>query len=966
MRTRRAVRLILSLALLSVGLTVPAVPAEAAIRVPTGFADTVAIEGLTQPTAVAFAADGRVFVAEKSGLIKVYGSLADATPTVVADLRTETHNFWDRGLLGLALDPAFPTRPYLYALYTYDALPGGTEPGWGAPGASSDGCPNPPGATTDGCVVQARLVKLTVDGDHVVGPEQVLVTGWCQQFPSHSIGTVMFGPDRALYASAGEGASFDYADWGQQSNACADPPGPVGTGLAPPTTEGGALRAQSIRRPTGEPVLLSGSIIRVDPDTGAGVPGNPFYSSTDPNARRIIAYGLRNPFRFGVRPGTRQLWVGDVGWSTWEEINRVPDMTDGTAENFGWPCYEGAARQPSYNAADIDLCESLYGGAGQTAPYFTYRHDSVVSRGDNCSTGSSSITGIAFEDGSSYPANYQGTLFFADSSRGCVWVMRRGANGDPDPRQIARFVGGADQPVQLTVGPGGDLFWVELGTGTVHRVIYTGANHLPTATISADSYAGPTPLTVHFDGSGSSDLDGDALTYAWDLDGDGRFDDATTATPAFTYATAGQVTVRLRVTDPAGGTDTQSLMLDPGPPNTPPVPVIDTPTGTAQWTVGDPIGFSGHATDVEDGGLAPDRLSWSMVLYHCPSNCHTHPVQDFPGVASGSMPAPDHEYPSYLLLTLTATDSAGASASTSIRLDPRTVNITVASNPPGLQLAVFSGTVTTPATRTVIVGSTNGLGAPSPQPLNGTNYEFVSWSDGGTAAHNVHAPATPVTYTATYRVVPRGLVAAYAFNSGSGSSLPDTSGHGHTGTLSGGTAWTTAGHSSGALSFDGSTGMVTVPDTADLQLSGALTIEAWVRPSTVTGRRTIAFKDRTNGFSYALYAGSNNTHPQGYAFITGAERAVTGPGALPVNSWTHLAFSYDGSTLRLFRNGEQVGAHAASGAVPAGTGPLRIGANPLWTEAFAGRIDDLRIYNRALSAAEITADRNRPVSTGSP
>jgi glucose/arabinose dehydrogenase len=96
----------------------------------------------------------------------------------------------------------------------------------------------------------------------------------------------------------------------------------VGTALSPPRAEGGALRSQSVRRADG-PATLNGAVLRIAPATGAGVPGNPFYSSSDPNARRIVAYGLRNPFRFTQRPGTNELWIGDVGWNTWEEINRV-------------------------------------------------------------------------------------------------------------------------------------------------------------------------------------------------------------------------------------------------------------------------------------------------------------------------------------------------------------------------------------------------------------------------------------------------------------------------------------------------------------------------------------------------------------------------------------------------------------------------------------------------------------------
>jgi len=203
---------------------------------------------------VQFAADGRIFVAEKSGLIKVFHGLSDPSPTVFADLRTQVHNFWDRGLLGITLDPQFSTgRPYVYVLYTHDAALGGTAPRWGTADASSDGCPNPPGATAAGCVVSGHLSKLTANGDVMAGPEQVLVDGWCQQFPSHSVGTVAFGADGKLYASAGDGASFNYEDHGQTGNPCGDPAG-----------EGGALRAQSLRNGS-QPTVLSGSVIRVDP-----------------------------------------------------------------------------------------------------------------------------------------------------------------------------------------------------------------------------------------------------------------------------------------------------------------------------------------------------------------------------------------------------------------------------------------------------------------------------------------------------------------------------------------------------------------------------------------------------------------------------------------------------------------------------------------------------------------------------
>src|SRR3954454_13513948 len=138
--------------------------APAVAAVPPGFTEVTAWSGLVNPTAIRFAPDGRVFVAEKRGKIQMYDSVADTTPTQIADLRTEVYNFWDRGLLGLAIDPGFPAKPYLYAVYTFDGSVTGTAPTWGTANTDSDPCPDPPGATSDGCVASAKLVRLQLTG----------------------------------------------------------------------------------------------------------------------------------------------------------------------------------------------------------------------------------------------------------------------------------------------------------------------------------------------------------------------------------------------------------------------------------------------------------------------------------------------------------------------------------------------------------------------------------------------------------------------------------------------------------------------------------------------------------------------------------------------------------------------------------------------------------------------------------
>ena len=721
---------------------------------PSGFQETTVFTGLTNPTAVEFARDGRVFVAEKRGVVKVFDNLSDTTPTVFADLRTNVYNFWDRGLLGLALDPDFPDDPSVYVLYTYDAEPGGSAPRWGTPGLDADPCPTPPGATADGCVVTGRLSRLTADGNVMTGTEQVLLTDWCQQYPSHSIGSLAFGPNGELYVSGGDGASFNFADYGQDGtplNPCGDPPAGVGGAMTPPTAEGGALRSQDVRTwAASDPTSVDGAILRIDPSTGDPYPGNPA-SGPDANASRIIAHGLRNPFRITVRPGTNEVWAGDVGWNTWEEINRVADLQ--SVKNFGWPCYEGAGRMSSYDNLNLTLCENLYAaGAGAVvAPYYTYNHGSQVVSGETCPTGSSSIAGLAFyPSGGPFPDNYDGALFFADYSRDCIWVMFAGAGGLPDPSARATFLAPAANPVGLEVGPDGSLYYPDFDGGTIRRIAYFSSNQPPVASASATPTSGPAPLQVAFNGTASSDPDGQPITYAWDLDGDGQFDDSTASQPTYTYTQPGTYSARLRVTDTQGATGTTQVITITAN-NTPPTATIGGPAASTTWSVGDTINFAGSATDPQQGTLPGSALRWDIVLQHCPSTCHPHTITSVTG-ASGSFVAPDHEYPSYVELRLTATDAGGLTDTKTLRLDPKTWTLGFATSPTGLQLTTGGTTQPAPFSRTVIRGSTNSISAPSPQG----SYEWVSWSDGGAIGHDVVATAD-ATYTATFRVATADL-----------------------------------------------------------------------------------------------------------------------------------------------------------------------------------------------------------------
>jgi hypothetical protein len=225
------------------------------------------------------------------------------------------------------------------------------------------------------------------------------------------------------------------------------------------------------------------------------------------------------------------------------------------------------------------------------------------------------------------------------------------------------------------------------------------------------------------------------------------------------------------------------------------------------------------------------------------------------------------------------------------------------------------------------------------------------------------APDGPLTFTTA---APPGLVAAYGFNEGTGGVVVDSSGNGNHGAISG-ASWTSGGRYGNALSFDGVNDWVTVNPSATLDLSTGMTIEAWVRPSSSSGWRTILYKERAaEGLSWALYSSDDSAPPAVYAARTGSLWShATGSSMLPLNAWRHVVGTYDGTTLRLYVNGSLVRSVALGGAMLVGDGPLRIGGNapslPFGGQFFRGVIDEIRIYNRALTLSEIRADQNTPL-----
>jgi hypothetical protein len=236
-------------------------------------------------------------------------------------------------------------------------------------------------------------------------------------------------------------------------------------------------------------------------------------------------------------------------------------------------------------------------------------------------------------------------------------------------------------------------------------------------------------------------------------------------------------------------------------------------------------------------------------------------------------------------------------------------------------------------------------------------YVFQSWSDGGSQQHQIVVPASPQSYTASYSVTSNpSLVAAFNFDEGSGATLIDRSGNNNHGVVTGAT-WT-AGKYGSALSFSGSSNLVTINDSASLRLTTAFTLEAWVKATVVlVGWQDVIYKGIDE---YYLEGNSWGGVAGGAATAGGGSQIVSNRSLVP-GVWTHVALTYDGAVLKIYVDGSVHATEPASGSVVTSANPLTIGGDPIFGQFFQGAIDEVRIYNRALSEAQIQADMSAPI-----
>jgi fibronectin type 3 domain-containing protein len=263
------------------------------------------------------------------------------------------------------------------------------------------------------------------------------------------------------------------------------------------------------------------------------------------------------------------------------------------------------------------------------------------------------------------------------------------------------------------------------------------------------------------------------------------------------------------------------------------------------------------------------------------------------------------------------------------------------------------------STNFVQVGTSTGLSYADTGLAPSTVYNYrVRAAD---AAGNLSGYSPIASVTTPVVVVPAGLVAAYSFDEGSGAAIEDRSGSNNPGSING-AAWTTQGKFNAALSFNGVNAIAIVNASSTLNIATAMTLEAWVQPTAAQSSWRAILHRETDAYYLHASCPDGAMLPAGGGMLNGVERYVSGPAAIPVNTWTHLATTYDGTTLRQYVNGVEVSSRAVSGTIEVNAKPLRIGGNTYAGQFFQGLIDEVRIYNRALTGAEIQADMATPLA----
>ncbi len=619
--------------------------ADTRVTVPSGFVHSDFVTDLEAPTVMEFAPDGRLFVAEKGGTLRIVEDEV-LFPTPFISLSVDSS--MERGLLGLAFDPDFESNGYIYLHYTTSTGP-----------------------------IHNRISRFTANETQpnlvVPGSEQVLLDIPGDIGVVHHGGAIHFGNDGKLYIAVGDNTN-------------------------PPN-------AQSLDN-------LFGKILRINAD-GSVPEDNPFYN-VDGAMKKIWALGLRNPYTFAFKPGTDIMYINDVGFHSWEEINQGLG-----GANYGWPICEGVCSDPNV-----------------VNPVYSYQQPPDDE--------GAAVIGGAFYVDNQFPSEYYDNYFFGDYVRGFIKTWNQ------QTVEVVDFAQGVDGLVDIKIGPDGSLYYLSITEGNIGKIQYiSGDNNFPFAIAVSNITLGLAPLAVHFDASESGDPDaGDILSYIWDF-GDGS-PISTDPSAVHTFDTDGPYTAELSVSDGNGGTDQTTIEIRVG---VPPVANIVLPSPGTFYSAGDTIMFSGSATDGNGNALPASAFSWKIRFQH---NIHYHPFDQFSDATEGSFEIPRNGETSadvWYRIYLTVTDSSGLTHVSFRDILPNKVTFIVDTEPPGLTINLDGQPQRAPKLVTGVVGMNRILEAPLENDFCSQSFEFSSWKDGESEpSRTIVTPSGFTIITAEYNI----------------------------------------------------------------------------------------------------------------------------------------------------------------------------------------------------------------------
>ena len=635
---------------------------------------------------------------------------------------------------------------------------------------------------------------------------------------------------------------------------------------------------------------------------------NPYYDATPGlfNAngalKTIYSMGLRSPFRGAYDAVNSRFYVSEVGGNdiniSWEDLHLCTP-----AANFGWPDCGDGGRGPAGDCINAAFSD----------PVFTYQHNGV---------GASIMAGFVY-DGPMFGPAYEGKLFYADYVRNWIRCLTLAPNGavigdevflDPDS------MGGVEPQsvVKLLQGPDGSLIYVSFAdgigglTGSVHR-IFIAPDYSPVCgaiTATPQSDPGPT-VQVQFNAT-ATDPEGQPLTYTWAFgDGSGTF---IGAAQTHTYNGEGVYDAIVVVSDGNSSTVCEAPLITIG---VPPTVQIISPADGSFFQAGQVVEFTAFATD--DEPVPPMNYDWTVQFLH---DAHTHPEAGSSGGATFDLVVPNdgHGFSgnTWYRVTVTVTDADGISASTSVEVFPQKVQLAMQTVPDGMEMIVEGLPLIAPSVLDHAVGSKLVVSVPlSTQCVNGVNYAFSGWSDGGALTHEYTVGAANAALTAFFTPVgPCGE----------------------------------CGH---ALAFDGADDLVSF---TPFTIAGDFTLEFWMNASQgLTSADAIV--GNNNDFSLDLDNGRVRLFKVADRLI-GSQQVVPG-------EWHHYAITRAGNALKLYVDGVQ---DVAASTTPF-TGTIWVHAlgDGVFPGSLQGQLDEMRLWNSARSAAWITSNWDQvvdPQSTG--